>query len=56
LPDDKPKSDAELLGTALLCRARNMNLLLDIAPDFHGVVPQEQVHALMRLKQNLDRV
>ncbi len=56
LPEDRPKSDAELLGTALLCRSRNMNLLLDIAPDPHGVVPQEQVAALQRLHRNLERM
>jgi len=51
---DKPKSDAELLGQALLCRSRGCNQLLDVGPDRHGLIPSEQVRALQRLRKNLD--
>lgn len=53
---DRPKSDLELLGTALLARARGCNLLLDVGPDRHGLVPTDQVEALRRLRRNLDRM
>jgi len=51
---DKPKSDIELLGQALLCRARGCNHLLDVGPDRHGLIPSDQVGALQRLRKNLD--
>jgi len=53
---DKPRSDAELLGMYLVCRSRNTNLLLDVPPDKHGVIPQMHVEALMRLRKNLDKL
>ena len=53
---DKPKADGELLGLYTLSRTRGANLLLDVAPDRHGVIPQEQVAALMRLRRNLDLI
>lgn len=54
--DDAPRSDEELLGMALICRARRVNLLLDVPPDKQGVIPKRSVEALMRLRKNLDRV
>jgi len=51
---DKPKSDAELLGQTLLCRARRCNQVLDVGPDRHGLIPPCQVGALQRLRKNLD--
>lgn len=51
---DKPKSDSELLGLALLARARGCNLLLDIGPDRSGQVDRAQRDALLRLRRNLD--
>jgi len=51
---DKPKSDTELLGQALLCRARGCNELLGVGPDRHGLIPSCQVSALQRLRKNLD--
>ncbi len=53
---DQPKSDGELLGLYALSRARGANLLLDVAPDRHGVIPHEQVGALMRLRRNREMV
>ena len=51
---DKPKSDTELLGQALLCRSRGCNHLLNVGPDRHGLIPADQVGALHRLRKNLD--
>lgn len=51
---DKPRSDEELLGMYLVTRSRNANLLLDVGPDKHGVIPSHYVDALMRLKKNID--
>jgi alpha-L-fucosidase len=51
---EKPKSDLELLGQALLCRSRGCNELLDVGPDGHGLIPPEQVGALQRLRKSLD--
>ena len=31
------------------------NLLLDVGPDRHGLIPQKYVSALQRLSANLDR-
>ncbi len=53
---DRPKTDAELLGAALLARARGCNHLLNVSPDRHGVIPGEQVEALRRLRGHFDRV
>lgn len=53
---DKPRSDAELLGMYLVCRSRHTNLLLDVPPDKHGVIPKMHVEALMRLRKNLDKL
>jgi alpha-L-fucosidase len=52
---DMPRSDAELLGMFLICRSRGTNLLLDVPPDQHGLIPQKFIDALQRLKQNIDR-
>jgi alpha-L-fucosidase len=53
---DKPKSDTELLGQALLSRARGCNQLLDVGPDRHGLIPSCQAGALQRLRKNLDKL
>ncbi|MEA4889929.1 MAG: alpha-L-fucosidase [Clostridiaceae bacterium] len=53
---DAPRSDEELLGMYLVCRSRHTNLLLDVPPDKHGVIPQSSVDALMRLRKNIDAV
>ncbi len=53
---DKARSDAELLGMYLVARARKANLLLDVGPDRHGLIPQASIDALYRLKANIDKV
>jgi alpha-L-fucosidase len=53
---DKPRSDEELLGMYLVCRSRHTNLLLDVPPDKHGLIPKMHVDALMRLRENLDKL
>ncbi|MEX0777179.1 MAG: alpha-L-fucosidase [Phycisphaeraceae bacterium] len=55
MPGDQPRSDAELLGIRLICRERKANLLLNVPPNRHGVIPKMHVDALMRLRQNIDR-
>jgi alpha-L-fucosidase len=54
--DDAPRSDGELLGMRLICRARHANLLLNVPPDRHGLIPPEHVDALTRLRKNLERL
>jgi len=54
--EDQPRSDEELLGMYLLCISRGTNLLLDVGPDKHGLIPQKYVGALQRLRANLDRL
>jgi len=53
--DDQPRSDAELLGMYLVSISRGTNLLLDVGPDRHGLIPDKYLKALHRLRQNLDR-
>jgi alpha-L-fucosidase len=55
-PRDSLRSDLELLGMRLVCRERRANLLLDVPPDKSGRIPQATVDALMRLRQNYERV
>jgi alpha-L-fucosidase len=52
---DFVRSDAELLGMYLICRSRGANLLLDVPPDKHGLIPQKFIDALQRLKQNINK-
>ena len=54
--DDVPRSDDELLGMYLVSISRGTNLLLDVGPDKHGLVPAKYVGALQRLRSNLDRL
>ena len=49
---DKPRADGELLALYRNARARGANLLLDVPPDKHGLVPHEYQQALMRLRCN----
>ena len=53
---DQPRSDAELLGMYLISRSRGANLLLDVGPDQHGLIPKHYRSALQRLRRNLDRL
>ena len=49
---DKPRSDQALATQFEACRSGGVNLLLDVPPDVHGVIPEESVAALMRLRKN----
>jgi len=49
---DKPRSDEALLKQFHACRTGGANLLLDVPPDRHGVIPEETVAALVRLRKN----
>ncbi len=51
---DQPRSDAELLGMYLTSTTRGANLLLDVGPDKHGLIPARYAAALARLRKNLD--
>jgi alpha-L-fucosidase len=53
---DQPRSDAELLGMYLTAVSRGANLLLDVGPDKHGLIPDRFAAALARLRRNLDRL
>lgn len=53
--DDRPRSDQELLGMYLVTVSRGANLLLDVGPDKHGLIPPKYVEALTRLRKNIDR-
>jgi alpha-L-fucosidase len=49
---DAPRSDESLAKLLSACRDGGTNLLLDVPPDRHGVIPDEAVAALMRLRRN----
>jgi alpha-L-fucosidase len=49
---EKPREDRKVLEQFQACRAAGVNLLLDAPPDNHGLVPQETIDALMRLRRN----
>ncbi|HPA44221.1 MAG TPA: alpha-L-fucosidase [bacterium] len=52
VPGDTPRPDEELLKQFEDCRARGVNLLLDVPPDKHGLIPDMHVQALNRLRKN----
>jgi alpha-L-fucosidase len=51
-PGDVPRSDNALLRLVETCRKRGTNLLLNVPPDTHGVIPTDAVAALARLAKN----
>jgi alpha-L-fucosidase len=51
VPGDNPRPDEALLGILQDCRTRGVNLLLDVPPDKHGLIPDAHVQALNRLRQ-----
>ena len=51
---DQPRSDAEFLGMYLTSTSRGANLLLDVGPDKHGLIPPRFASALARLRSNID--
>lgn len=52
--DDKPRSEAALTEQFLQCRNRGVNLLLNVPPDKHGLIPVGSIAALKRLRNNVD--
>lgn len=52
LPPDPPRGDEILLGILQACRQRGVNLLLDVPPSKKGLIPDDYVQALMRLRKN----
>jgi alpha-L-fucosidase len=53
VPGDKPRADEDLLKQFQTCRAGGANFLLDVPPDKHGLIPDETVAALTRLRKNV---
>lgn len=53
--DDPLRSDAELLGMRLICKARKTNLLLNVPPDRSGTIPPSSVESLLRLRENYEK-
>ena len=51
---DLPRPDEKLLEQYRACRDRGVNLLLNVSPDKHGLIPEHHVQALMRLRRRLD--
>jgi alpha-L-fucosidase len=49
---DLPRSDESLAKQYADCRARGVNLLLDVPPDRHGLIPEYSIQALNRLRVN----
>jgi len=54
--NDEVRSDGELLGIYLLSIKRGVNLLLDVPPDSRGIITNEQIGALMRLRKNYEHI
>jgi alpha-L-fucosidase len=49
---DTERNDADLLKEFEGARAGGVNYVLNVPPDKHGVIPKEEVAALMRLRKN----
>ncbi len=52
VPGDDARGDDELLKQFQICRERGVNFLLDVPPDKHGLIPDNYVQALIRLRKN----
>lgn len=50
---DTPRADDTLAAQFNACKSRGVNLLLDVPPDRHGIIPEASVQALRRLRQNV---
>jgi len=48
-PDGKVKSHEACMKTLLGCATGDGNLLLDVGPDSHGVIPEDQANALRKV-------
>lgn len=51
--DDKPRADEEMKHLYQIARQRSVNLLLDVPPDKHGLIPRESIESLQRLRKNV---
>jgi alpha-L-fucosidase len=49
---DRPRSDESLLRQFEACKSRGVNLLLDVPPDKHGLIPEYSIQALNRLRKD----
>ena len=49
---DMPRADDALAKQFQACKARGVNLLLDVPPDKHGLIPEYSVQALNKLRKN----
>ena len=49
---DKPRSEEALLNLFNACRTGGTNFLLNVPPDIHGLIPKDNIAALMRLRKN----
>lgn len=52
---ENPRPDEELLELFTQTRKRGVNLLLDVPPNKHGLIPNESRDALMRLRTSASR-
>jgi hypothetical protein len=50
---DRPSSH---YGTFLVSRSRHTNLLLDVPPDRHGLIPAKYVESLSQLEKNITKL
>ncbi len=51
---DKPRPDEALRKQFEACRAGGANLLLSVPPDRHGLIPDDTIAALTRLRKNVN--
>jgi alpha-L-fucosidase len=51
--DDRPRPDDALANIYMSTVKGGANLLLDVGPDIHGLIPDYSVQALMRLRKNV---
>jgi len=52
VPGDEPRPEKELAEQFQACLHRKVNFLLDVPPDKHGLIPDNYVKALTRLRRN----
>jgi alpha-L-fucosidase len=51
VPGDAPRPVPDLVKMLTAARERGANLLLDVPPDAHGVIPEDSVRTLMSLRR-----
>jgi alpha-L-fucosidase len=50
---ESPRPDQELVQLFMSAREHQVNLLLDVGPDKHGLIPRQFQDALARLRKNI---